>query len=104
MDFNSIIFPLHYLKNNYGQEIASGSKTLSNLNDNLRQEESSSNSMDAEAKIYTHEMINDNLKDFIYIPRKNGKSKIPCLLLKHVKAKKIMIYLHGNGEDLMMSR
>ena len=43
------------------------------------------------------------LKDFVFIPRK-GKddSKIPCLLLTHIWSKKLIIYLHGNGEDLMM--
>ena len=60
--------------------------------------------MDGENRIYTSEMISENLKDFIYVPRKNGKTKVPCLLLKHIKSKKLMIYLHGNGEDLMMSR
>ena len=75
MDFNSIVFPLHYLKNNYSQDSASGSKTLSNFNDNLRQEELSDSSMDGENKMYTSEMISENLKDFIFVPRKNGKTK-----------------------------
>ena len=41
--------------------------------------------------------------DFVYIPRKDSSlAKIPCLLLTHIYSTKLMIYLHGNGEDLIM--
>ena len=30
-------------------------------------------------------------------------AKIPCTLYTHVRSKKLMIYFHGNGEDLKLS-
>mmetsp|Transcript_2044 Transcript_2044/g.3613 ORF Transcript_2044/g.3613 Transcript_2044/m.3613 type:complete len:140 (-) Transcript_2044:936-1355(-) len=49
-------------------------------------------------------------EDLIFVPRSShprgpdAVTKIPCMLLTHIKSTKLMIYLHGNGEDLMMSR
>lgn len=49
--------------------------------------------------------IRQDLQEFIFIPRRDKKlARIPCLLLPHRKSLKLLIYLHGNGEDLITTK
>ena len=73
MDLNSIVFPIHHLEQN----------------------------MNLKIDIDTQE-VQDAIKEMIYIPRPNHSSSIPCLLLTHIRSKKFMLYLHGNGENIIM--
>ena len=73
MDLNSIVFPIHHLEQNMNEKIDIDSQD-----------------------------VLDAIKEMIYIPRENHASSIPSLLLTHIRSKKLMLYLHGNGENVMM--
>ena len=98
MELNSLLFPAYHLQNNYGplQDLLKIRNMGTNDNgDNQDGQESSF--------IRDHLIFNAFQNELIFIPRlDSSQNKIPCLLLTHAMSLKLLIYLHGNGEDLLL--